>query len=140
MKKNTELIKKMLYEGCIEDSNGYYNEVFKNIVKYEYEENELPKDYLLCKEYLINEFKNNGSYCKNRYTHKVIPDFNNTSLFDKELLVPIKDILSTKRWGYNRTGINSSSRPLNFDLSISTQEYNDIHNFNIIFFIKQDAG
>ena len=119
---NIELIKKMLCEGCIEDSNDSFNELFKKIVGYEYEENELPEEYLQCKEYLINEFKINGS------------------LFEKELLVPIKEILSTERWGYNRRGINSLSRPLDFDLSVTTEEYKEIKNFNIVFFISQDTG
>jgi hypothetical protein len=30
-KTNFNLIKKMLYDGCIEDSNGYYNEAYKEI-------------------------------------------------------------------------------------------------------------
>lgn len=137
---NIELIKKMLCNGCIEDSNGYYNETFKKIVGYEYEENKLPKEYLQCKEYLINVFKNNGSYCKNRETGKVTPNFSDGYLFDKELLVPIKDILSTERWGYNRRGINSLSRPLDFDLSVSIEEYKEFKKFNIIFFIQQDTG
>ena len=137
---NIELIKKMLCEGCIEDSNGFFNETLKKIVGYEYEENVLPEEYLQCKEYLINEFKNNGSYSKNRYTGDVTSDSRHVYLFDKELLVPIKEILSTDRWGYNRRGINSLSRPLDFDLSVSTEEYKDIKNFNIVFFICQDIG
>jgi len=116
---NVELIKKMLFKGCIEDSNGSYNEAFKNIIRFEYEENELPEDYLQCKEYLLNAFE---------------------PLFEKELLVPIKDILSTARWGYNRVGINSSSRSLDFDLSVSAEEYKEINNFKIVFFIRQDSG
>jgi len=129
---NIELIKKMLCKGCIEDSNGFFNETFKQIVGYEYEENELPEECLQCKEYLINEFKN-------KYTGDVTSDLKRY-LFDKELLVPIKDILSTDRWGYNRRGINSLSRPLDFDLSVSTEEYKEINNFNIVFFIRQDTG
>ncbi len=116
---NVELIKKMLSKGCIEDSNGSCNEAFKNIVRFEYEENDLPKEYLQCKEFLINAFR---------------------PLFEKELLVPIKDILSTTRWGYNRHGINSSSRSLDFDLSVSTEEYKEIDHFKIVFFIRQDSG
>jgi len=137
---NIELIKKMLCEGCIEDSNDSFNELFKKIVGYEYEENELPKEYLQCKEYLINEFKINGSYYQDRDTGKKTYHLNNGSLFEKELLVPIKEILSTDRWGYNRRGINSLSRPLDFDLSVSTEEYKEIKNFNIVFFIRQDTG
>lgn len=137
---NIELIKKMLCKGSIEDSNDSFNELLKKIVGYEYEENELPKEYLQCKEYLINEFKNNGSYYQDRDTGKKTYHLNHGSLFEKELLVPIKKILSTERWGYNRRGINSLSRPLDFDLSVSTEEYKEIKNFNIIFFISQDTG
>lgn len=121
---NVELIKKILCDGYIEDENGDYNKKFKDIVGYEYEDNELPNEYLQCKEYLINEFKNNGDGC----------------LLYKELLFPIKNILSTERWGYNRVGINSSSRPLDFNLSINTEEYKEIKNFNVVFIIKQCTG
>jgi hypothetical protein len=136
---NVELIKKMLCKGCIEDSNDSFNEAFKRIVGYEYEENELPNEYLQCKEFLIDKFKNNGSYFEDRYTGKITPDLSKC-LFEKELLVPIKDILSTDRWGYNRRGINSLSRPLDFDLSVSTEEYNDIKHYHIVFFVRQDTG
>ena len=52
----------MLYIGLIEDSNGYYNEVYKYIIGYDDGDIELPKNYLDFKEYLLQEFKNNGSY------------------------------------------------------------------------------
>jgi len=137
---NMELIINMLCKGCIEDDNNYYNEVFKNIVGLEYGENDLPEEYLKCKEYLISMFKNNGSLSKNKFTHEVKPYMGDGCLFEKQLLVPIKSILSTDRWGYNREGINSSSRPLDFDLSVSTEEYKELHSFHTIFFIKQNAG
>jgi len=137
---NMELIKKILCDGCIEDANGFYNENFKDIVGYEYEDNELPNEYLQCKEYLINELKNKGSYNKNRFTNEITPDFGDGCLLDKELLFPIKNILSTERWGYNRVGINSSSRSLDFDLSINMEEYKEIKNFNVVFIVKQCTG
>ena len=137
---NYELIKKMVCEGCIEDENGFYNESFKNIVGYEYEYNELPHHWSTCKEYLLNEFKNNGSYNKDRYTNKSTPDFSHGSLLDNHLLVTIKEILSTERWGYNRHGINSSTRSLDFDLSVNTEEYKDIQHFTTVFFLKQYSG
>lgn len=137
---NCELIKKMLCKGCIEDENNFFNEVFKNIVGYEYGDDELPEEYLQCKEYLTNEFKKNGSLSKNKFTHEVKPYFGDGCLFDQQLLVPIKNILSTDRWGYNRDGINSLSRPLDFDLSVNTEEYKEIQNFNIVFFIQQNTG
>ncbi len=42
-------------------------------------------------------FKNNGSYYQDRDTDKKIHHLNNGSLFEKELLVPIKHILTTAR-------------------------------------------
>ena len=137
---NCELIKKMLWEGCIEDENGFYNETFKDIVGFDEYDNELPYEWSLCKEYLLEQFKNNGSYNKDRYTNAKSQDFTYGSLLEKELLVPIKEILSTERWGYNRTGINSSSRTMDFDLSVNTEEYKDIQNFKMVFIMKQYTG
>ena len=138
---NCELIKKMLSNGFIEDENGFYNETFKQIVGYEYgDSTELPYEWSLCKEYLIEQFRTNGSYNRDRYTDAKRQDFSCGCLLEKHVLVPIKDILSTERWGYNRTGINSSSRLLDFDLSVSTEEYKEITNFNIVFIVKQYSG
>ena len=137
---NFSLIKKMVYDGCIEDANGYYNEVYQNIVDYPYGEDKLSEDYLQFKEYLINEFKTNGSYYKSKFSSEVEPDLNDGTLFERYLLVPVKDILETERWGYERYGVNSASRPLDFDLSVELTKYQDIKNFNVIFFIKQHSG
>jgi hypothetical protein len=137
---NFTLIKNMVYDGCIEDSNGYYNEVYKNIVGYGEDDNELPEDYLECKEYLINAFKTSGSYSKSKFSSKVAPDLTNGTLFERYLLVPVKNILETERWGYERYGVNSASRPLDFDLSVELTKYRDIKNFNVIFFVKQHSG
>jgi hypothetical protein len=137
---NFNLIKKMVYDGCIEDSNGYYNEVYQNILDYPYGEDKLTGDYLECKEYLINEFKTKGSYYKSKFSSNVEPDLSEGSLFEQYLLVPIKDILETERWGYGRYGVNSASRPLDFDLSVDLKIYEEIKNFSIIFFVKQHSG
>ena len=137
-KINFKLVKKMLYDGCIEDSNGYYNEAYKNIIGYD--EDELPKDYLEFKEYVTEKFKNNGSYYKSKFTSKIEPDVDHGCLLEKELLVPIKNILETERWGYERYGTNSASRPLNFDLSLDLKQYKIIKNFKVIFMVKQHSG
>uniref|UniRef100_A0A6C0EXQ6 Uncharacterized protein n=1 Tax=viral metagenome TaxID=1070528 RepID=A0A6C0EXQ6_9ZZZZ len=137
---NFDLIKKMLYDGCIEDSNEYYNEVYKKIVGYGEYDNELPKQYNKCQKYLIKEFKNGGSYYKSKFSSEIKPDLSNGSLSERYLLVPIKKILETERWGYERYGINSISRPLDFDLSVNLKEYEEIQNFNIIFMVKQHSG
>ena len=47
----------MIYSGSIEDSNSYYNEVYRNIIAYDETDNELPENYLEFKEFLINKLK-----------------------------------------------------------------------------------
>ncbi len=135
---NFALIKKMLYDGCIEDANDYYNEAYRIIMVYG--EDELPETYLECKEYLTNKFKENGSYYKSKFSSKVEPNLTEGSLYENYLLVPIKDILETERWGYERYGVNSASRPLDFDLSVDLKAYEEIKNFSIIFMVKQHSG
>jgi hypothetical protein len=137
---NFNLIKKMLYNGCIEDSNGYYNEAYQNILGYGEDDNELPEDYLECKEYLINEFKTKGSYYKSKFSSEVKPVLNDGTLFERYLLVPLKEILETERWGYERYGVNSASRPLDFDLSVDLKAYADLKPFSLVFMVKQHSG
>ena len=137
---NFTLIKKMLYDGCIEDSHDYYNEAYKNILGYDDGDIELPETYNEFKDYMTNQFKLHGSYYKSKFCSKVEPNITEGCLLEKYLLIPIKNILETERWGYERYGVNSASRPLDFDLSLDLKEYEDIKNFNIIFFIKQHSG
>jgi len=139
-KTNFSLIKKMLYAGCIEDSNNYYNEVYKKIVGYGENDNELPTTYKKFKEHLVKELQANGSYYKSKFSNEVTPDLSEGSLYEQYLLVPVKDILSTERWGYERSGTNSMSRPLDFDLSLDLTEYKDIQHYSIIFMVKQSSG
>jgi len=139
---NFKLIKKMLYDGCIEDSNDYYNEVYKNIIGYGYDDNKLPDKYDTFKEYITEQFKLNGSYYKSKFSSKVEPDLSHGCLMEKKLLVPIKDLLETERWGYERYGSNSLSRPIDFDLSVNLEEYKkyNIEKYKVVFIIKQHSG
>jgi hypothetical protein len=137
---NFNLIKKMLYDGTIEDSNGYYNEAYKIILGYDDGDIELPETYNAFKDYLTEQFKNHGSYYKSKFSNEITSDLEHGCLLEKELLVPIKEILSTERWGYGRYGINSTSRPLDFDLSLDLKEYEAIKKFTLVFIIKQHSG
>ena len=137
---NFTLIKKMLYDGCIEDSNGYYNEAYKIILGHDEDNIELPQTYKEFKENVTEQFKVHGSYYKSKFSSKVEPDLKHGTLFERYLLVPVKDLLETERWGYERYGVNSASRPLDFDLSVDLKIYEDIENFSIIFFVKQHSG
>jgi hypothetical protein len=137
---NFNLIKKMLYDGCIEDSNGYYNEAYKIIVGYGEGDIDLPEDYLAFKDYVTDKFKENGSYYKSKFSSKIEPDLNDGTLFERYLLVPVKDILETERWGYERYGVNSASRPLDFDLSVDLKAYEELKPFSVVFMVKQHSG
>jgi hypothetical protein len=139
-KTNFNLIKKMVYAGCIEDSNDYYNEVYRNIIGYGEEDNELPETYNEFQDYLIKALTNNGSLMKSKFSNEITPTTNRGCLFEKYILVPIKEILETERWGYERYGVNSTSRPLDFDLSLDLKEYTEIKNFSIVFIVKQHSG
>jgi hypothetical protein len=137
---NFNLIKKMLNDGIIEDSNDYFNEVYQKVIGYDDADVKLPENYLEFKKYLKEQFKTNGSYYKSKFSNEVEPYLNSGCLYDRYLLIPIKEILSTERWGYSRYGINSTSRLIDFDLKVNTDEYKMIKKFTIAFIIKQHSG
>ena len=131
---NYTIVKEMLNNGFIEDENEYFHEVYSKII------NNIPNDFEQCKEYLINSFKNNGSYYKSKFNNFVKSNLDNGCLLNKSLLINVKNILSIDRWGYNRDGSNCVSRPINFDLSINTEKYKDFNNIEIVFILGQHAG
>ena len=139
---NFALIKKMLYDGSIEDANGYFNEAYKTILGYDDGDIEMPEQYDTFKDYVTEQFKIHGDYSKSKFSSKVEPDLSHGCLMEKNVLVPIKDLLETERWGYGRYGVNSASRPLDFDLSIDLEEYkkNNIKKYTVVFILKQHSG
>lgn len=132
---NFMIIKDMLHKGYIEDANDYFYEMYSKIVS------EMPKDFLNFKEYLTSKLKNNGSYHKSR-DDVVIPTLDKGCLFDKFLLVPIKEILTMDRWGYTRDGCNAISRPIDFDLSVDIDKYKSIglEGIQIVFLLGLYSG
>ena len=130
-----ELICMMLYNGFIEDDNDYYNEVYNEIMNCK-----IPETWLEYKEYVETNFKKYGSYNKSRFSGQTWHSIENGCLFDKYLLVPIKEILSTTRYGYDREGTNGSSRPIDFDLSVATDEYKELEKYNIVFIVRHNSG
>jgi hypothetical protein len=137
---NFNLIKKMLNDGIIEDSNEYFNEVYQKVIGYDDMDVELPDNYMEFKEHLTKEFKKHGSYYKLKDSCKVEPCLTRGCLYDRYLLIPIKEIISTERWGYSREGTNSATRPIDFDLTVNTDEYKMIKKFKTILLLKQHAG
>jgi len=142
---NLPLIQEMLQNGYIEDSNEHFQEVYMDIlgcVKWDGDIN--------LKAYLTHAFKNTGSYYTYRFTDKTslekrslnkrLPNEEDGVLWDQYLLVPVKEILSTTRYGYDRYGTNATSRPLDFDFEISTDKYKDVLNADIVFILEQNSG
>jgi hypothetical protein len=120
---NLTLIKEMLYNGFIEDENNYFNNIYSNILN----RNDLSKNYTEFKEQLAKYFKLNDS------------SIGSGCLFDKYLLVPIKQILKTDRWGYDRSGLNGVSRQIDFDLCVNIEEYKGIEKQEIVFILGQHS-
>jgi hypothetical protein len=92
------------------------------------------------KDFLEQEFKNKGSYLHFKTSNKIEPDLSNRCLLEKELLLPIKKILETDRWGYNREGRNCNYRPIDFDLSVDIEKYKEIEKYTIVFILEQYSG
>lgn len=125
---NINLIKYMLELGFIEDENEIFNDELIAIINSD-NFNSI-KNHLDFKEYLTNEFK------QNCFQHGIARG----TLINEALLIPIKKILDTTRWGYDRCGTNGLSRPINFDLSVDVEKYKDIKNFDIVFILNLDSG
>ena len=115
---NEDIIKSMLFDGFIEDENGELNQIFHTIVH-----KRIHLDWMKLKDYLFQKFNQS--------------DIN---LIDSVLLIPIKQIATTSRWGYEREGINSISRDLNFHLSLTDHMYKDIEHTEIVFILCQNSG
>jgi len=135
---NFNTIESMLDNGRIEDENDYFNEAYTNIIY----SDDMPHDASHAshaKEYLIDAFTRNGTYHKSRSGH-IIPTLDHGCLLDQELLVPIDKLLSCERWGYEREGSNSTSRPIDFDLLIRNNPYKNIEKTKIVFILIQHYG
>ena len=114
---NFDLIQDMLHDGFIEDENNSFHNVYYDMIWCD----PFDGNSLEYKEYLLHALKKIGC-------------------LDKDLLLPVKEILQTERWGYGRSGTNSMSRPIDFDLSVPIEKYKDIEKIKIVFIIKQHSG
>ena len=131
---NFDLIKEIINNGFISDSNEFYNDAYTEIIL----SDDLPTNYLEYKDFLEKEFKNKGSYLHIRNSNKIESDLTNRCLFERELLLPIKNILKTERWGYDRCGTNGNYCPIdNLSTSLDTEKYKDIEKYTIVLIIEQ---
>jgi len=120
----------MLYDGCIEDSNDFYNQAFEQIIG----DNGVEENAEEFKEYLTRKF-----------TERV--GHNKDSLLERYLLVPLEELVSNDRWGWSREGTNAMSSPLEDfaddlpnQIAVFKETYKEIKNFTFVFMIKQYAG
>jgi len=131
--KNFDLIKEILHNGFISDENDIYNDVYSDIIW----RNDLPKNYLEFKNFLEQECKNKGSY----FSNKLEFELTSGCLLEKELLLPIKNILETQRYGYDRYGRNGSYCPINhLSPSLDIEKYKEIEKYTIVFILEQYSG
>ena len=101
----------------------------------------MPENHLALKEHFLEQFKTHGSLLKSKYSNEVKSDFDEGCLLKRELLVPVEEIVSNTRWGYNREGTNAISVPFVTEgLGASLEKYKDIKNFKVVFMITQNAG
>ena len=122
-KTNFSLIKEVLTKGCIEDGDDYYNESYDKVMESALTESYLFKeDCQEVKEYFNTTFKRFGS---------------EESLFEKALVLPIKEILTNSRWGYDRYGTNCIARTMDFDLSVDIEKFQDLEHIEIVFLLRQ---
>ena len=126
--KNFNIIKEILNNGFLEDENDTFNEEFYKIILNI--KNDL--DYIDFKEYLTNESKK----CISLRARSMLEITDNSSLFDKAFLFPVKEILTTQIYGYDsNASTNSISREMDFDLSVNIDKYKEIKNFDIVFIL-----
>ena len=130
---NFALIHTMLCDGWIEDENDYFNEVYSSIVY-----DGMPHDHEGVKEYLTHAFTHQGTYHKSRGS-AAIPTLDHGCLWDQSLLVPFHTVLSCERWGHDRYGTNSTSRPIDVDL-IHSNPYKDIEHIKIVLMLRLHSG
>jgi len=129
---NFNIIKKILNNEFLEDENDTFNEVFYKIILNLKDD----LDYIDLKEYLINESKK----CISLRAKSMLEITDNSSLFNKVFLFPVKEILTIQIYGYDsNTSTNSISRKMDFDLSVNIDKYKEIKNFDIVIILDHSS-
>jgi hypothetical protein len=123
---NFESINSILNNAIIEDENEHYNDNYQDMISemYVYEV----------------DYKNN-IITFDKYKQELMTY---TKLFDYKLLIPVHEILSTTRWGYDRDGVNSSSMEIKDAMKIINKklpnEYKFLSSYPIVFMLYQVSG
>jgi hypothetical protein len=109
---NNSVILNMLHNGFVEDKTGGENYKYDTFIRYYKIDENIENDYELI------------DYIKDQLTCR--------GLIEKELLIPIKNILTLDR---NKTDLVCV--PLDFDLSVDLSPYKDIENYKKVFIVKK---
>ncbi len=123
---NFDSINSILNDAIIEDENEHYNDNYQDMIS---------EMYIYEKDY------KNNIITFDKYKQELMTY---TKLFDYKLLIPVHEILSTTRWGYDRDGVNSSSMEIKDAMKIINKkmpnEYKFLSNYPIVFMLYQVSG
>lgn len=160
---NFDVIKNLLSEGFIEDSNGYSNNYLKKIL-----DEELPSKCSSFKKFIREQFDNkikktNSDTESDSESDASFSDSNSesdASFSDSEsetdadkfrgninnmyLLVPIIKMIETTRWGLNRKGINGASCEIDYDLdkikkTVADDYEHMLKDYQIVLMVNQES-
>jgi hypothetical protein len=150
---NFDVVKNLLSEGFIEDSNGYANNYYKYIL-----DGELPSKCSKFKKFIKEKLDNNnelsGSDSNSESdsesdtgsesdVRKQAKKFNG-NINNMYLLIPLVKMLETTRWGTNRKGINSKSCEIDYDLekikkSVTDDYEHVLKDYQIVLMVNQES-
>ncbi len=128
---NFNLMKQILTDGSIEGEDNDLDNQYEHVIDLVNSESiNLPnpfdsndsKNYLKYKKYLKKEIKKK-----------------NIQLLDEYLLIPIKKLLSTDKWGYNTLGDNVVSTKLDFGVETEIEKYSNIKGYEIVLMLNQSS-
>ncbi len=108
---NFDIIKNLLSDGFIEDSNGYSNKYLKKII-----ESELPNKCVNFKKALKQKFNNPKDEDSESESDEESGSNKNINLNEMYLLYPVVKLIETTRWGLGRKGVNGMSCDIDNDL------------------------
>lgn len=123
---NFESIDSILDCAMIEDENDHFNDNYQEMLSNMCAYKKKYKNNIIT----IDEYKNI------LLTYDYILEY--------KLLIPVHEILSTTRWGYNREGINSLSIEIKDVMKIINtkmpNEYKFLSSYPIVFILQQSSG
>jgi len=136
--KNVEMIRQLINEGFIDDSNGFKNEVFREVVE--------RMDWKNCdeaKDYLLETLGMRGDKFKSKFSHEVREDLSGGTLLDHFLLCHVTRLIETGRWGYYRHGTNGTFAKLP-NIAKARKEvradYKGLKGFSVVLVLRQNSG